>query len=56
MAFSTTLCYAGIGLATKPLFLAKIRNAAVCLLINGLIWTPEFFNPFFNVKNGTNVF
>lgn len=47
LALSTTLCYAAVAVLTKSTTLGKIRNAGLCLLANGLIWTPEMFNPFF---------
>lgn len=47
MATSTTLCFGALNFVGKPFILGKIRNAGLCLIINGLIWTPEFSNPFF---------
>lgn len=43
---------AGVGFSalalTKPTFGGKIRNAFVCLILSGMIWTPELFNPLFD--------
>jgi hypothetical protein len=44
MAISSTACYALLGLC-KPNLAGKFRNGILSLIFNGMIWTPEMFNP-----------
>lgn len=44
MALSLTACFVALNLA-KPTRAGQARNALFSVIINGLIWTPETFNP-----------